>query len=136
MAATLTSAPLYVWARARRVLIESTAATPVLVVPVLGTNLDALCTGVITNPTPNSVSVLVTVTWQDPDVGALTLDWVGGTYVPNSQTVTATVAARDALSLAPVPVLAAAGSLITITVTAGTAGALRATFTVYGEGDG
>jgi hypothetical protein len=120
VAQSIVPVPAFVWGGATRYLLTTTAATPVAAVPVGGRNLAALVTVYVSVPSGQQTTLTVTVAWTDPDTGADSYAVINGaTLTGNTQGL-------------PVPLLAAAGSLITVTATAGTANVARVTVTVLG----
>lgn len=120
MAQSIVPVPAYVWGGATRYLLTSTAATTVAAVPVGGRNLAAWVAVYVSIPSGQQTTLTVTVAWTDPDTGADSYAVIAGaTLTGNTQAL-------------PVPLLAAAGSTITVTATAGTPNVARVTAVVAG----
>jgi hypothetical protein len=109
VAQSMVQLPVWSYGRVKRYLLTTTGATNVLVVPVVGDNLLLEVSGYL-RITGAATNVTASVSWTDPDGGADSMTWI------NAQTL-----GVGGYNLAPVPLLAAAGSTVTVTVQAGTA---------------
>jgi uncharacterized membrane protein len=114
------SSPVWAWSQTKRLLLTTTAATPILTLSVGGRNLAAVVAAYVSVPAGESTTLTLTVAWTDPDTGA------------DSATLADGVELTTNAQFLPVSLLAAAGSVLTVTATAGTANVARCTAVVWG----
>ena len=118
--ATVTRRPVYQFGRAYRTLLTTTAATTVFTAYTGGRNRFLLFKGYASSTSPTTVSL--TISWTDPDTG------------PDSYTYQTTNVGGTGgnTSFVTMPILAAAGSVVTVQATPAAANVVRVTVTFEG----
>lgn len=120
MATTGTREQVWQFGRAYRTLLTTTGSTTVYTAPVGGRNRLLVLTAYASATAATTVSL--TVNWTDPDTGADSYTFPTANIGPGNGGLFATL-----------PFLAAAGSTVTVTATAGAANLVRVSVSARGN---